>query len=812
MNSIFQKLRDTLPLPERKLLQPLLLLAGVVLSLCFVMTSIVWDVLDPGSYVTGDIAQHTVRSPRNFLVEDTLSSAKNRSDAARGVRRVFILLDGADMLPSHRLANLFAAIKDSATEHPDGRPLSLSKEKRIELERRFGLDLVGEEWEVMLSTANWPRLEAAIDPLITPILKKGVVADKTKLRRALEAGGAVLRQKSNGTEHEILSENSVYDPLEAEAAVRMSYPDAGYGYGIVFDGLARKLALFLIQPNLFFDSDETDRRINAAVAAVLPTYNRILRGQVLVRAGDIVSSAQAERLRALRDQQSVGEVMRMAFGYCLLSALVLVTIFGFFRAMWPGFTATMKDLGLMSAALIGSFLLLKVFTVLGIALGRSYPALGTESVLLATPFAAGGILIQALLGAPFLTVFAVSFALLASVFLEQLWSVVLLIVVGNFIGAHAVKRATRRSSFIVAGLRVAISNALVVGSYLLFYPAVSTSEDLTQMLAAAIGGLLSGILAGGLAPVAEFLGGYITGIKLLELASLDRPLLRDLSLQAPGTWNHSMMMAQLGEAAADAIGAHGLLTRVGAYYHDVGKTKKPLYFVENQKGGENRHDRLAPSMSALIIKSHVKDGIEMAEEHRLPQALIDFIPQHHGTALIEYFYVKALKEAEDGGELVDESHYRYAGPKPQTKEAGILMLADAVEAASRTLSDPSPAKIQGLVQKIINKVFVSGELGQSNLTLRDLHLIAKAFTRVLTGVYHRRVEYSEPAEKKCEPKIAKFPAKERNEAEEQHFAGQRRAANSRYPGEAEGGKPAKEGTSKKGSGPETGDTLKRLGM
>jgi len=295
-----------------------------------------------------------------------------------------------------------------------------------------------------------------------------------------------------------------------------------------------------------------------------------------------------------------------------------------------------------------------------------------------------------------------------------------------------------------------------------------------------------------------------------ELASLDHPLLKELSLQAPGTWNHSMVMGQIGEAAAEAIGANALLTRVGAYYHDIGKTKKPIYFVENQARQENRHEKLTPSMSALIIKAHVKDGIEMAKSHHLPQTIIDFIPEHHGTSLIEYFYDKATKEAEEDDESVDINLYRYPGPKPQSKETGILMLADGVEAASRTLSDPTPAKIQGLVQKMINKVFVSGELEESSLTLKDLHLIAKSFTRVLSGILHRRIEYSEPAEKVRE-KEDKDTERSSAEVAKDSATGAKSDA-SRHTGETPNGKASGEAVSKKPHSKNGKDAIKRLGI
>jgi putative nucleotidyltransferase with HDIG domain len=233
--------------------------------------------------------------------------------------------------------------------------------------------------------------------------------------------------------------------------------------------------------------------------------------------------------------------------------------------------------------------------------------------------------------------------------------------------------------------------------------------------------------------------GYTTDIKLLELANLDRPILRKLMLEAPGTYHHSVVVGSLVEAAADAVGANPLLAKASGYYHDVGKIKKPLYFIENQAGGENKHDKLAPSMSSLILIAHVKDGVEIARHHKLGRAIIDIIQQHHGTSLIAYFYEKAsqLKGTDD----VKMEHFRYPGPRPQTKEAGLVLLADAVEAASRSLENPTPARIKGLVQKIINKLFLDGQLNECELTLRDLHEIARSFNKILTGIHHHRIEY-----------------------------------------------------------------------
>lgn len=270
-----------------------------------------------------------------------------------------------------------------------------------------------------------------------------------------------------------------------------------------------------------------------------------------------------------------------------------------------------------------------------------------------------------------------------------------------------------------------------------------------------------------------------------------------------------MVIGMMVEAAADATGANPVLARVGSYFHDIGKMKKPLYFVENQMPGDNRHDKLSPSMSALIIRSHVKEGLELARQHKLPKIMEDMISQHHGTALIEYFYDKACKEAEeDEGSEVDESLYRYPGPKPQTREAGILMLADGIEAACRTIAEPTHDRIQGLVQKMINKVFSSGQLSECELTLQDLHIIAKCFTRILTGIYHQRIAYAEPAEKINE----KTPLREESSKESSSTEEAGQGASGKDMGSSAQSKKGKTAAGEQSGKDTPEENLKRLGI
>jgi putative nucleotidyltransferase with HDIG domain len=257
--------------------------------------------------------------------------------------------------------------------------------------------------------------------------------------------------------------------------------------------------------------------------------------------------------------------------------------------------------------------------------------------------------------------------------------------------------------------------------------------------------IAAGLLMSGLLPFIERFFNVQTDLSLLELGDPAHPLLQELVRRAPGTYNHSINVASIAQAAAESIGANGLLVRVGAYFHDIGKMLKPGYFVENQHGDDNCHESLLPAMSTLVIIAHVKDGADLARQHNLPDSIIDFIQQHHGTTLVEYFYRRANEQRESDPEAasVDEGSYRYPGPKPQTREAAVLMLADAVESAARTLVDPAPARIESLVDDIAMKRLLDGQFDECGLTLRELSTIQKSLVKSLAAVYHGRIKYQE---------------------------------------------------------------------
>ncbi len=255
----------------------------------------------------------------------------------------------------------------------------------------------------------------------------------------------------------------------------------------------------------------------------------------------------------------------------------------------------------------------------------------------------------------------------------------------------------------------------------------------------AANGLITAVVVMATSKVFEMIFGEITNFTLLELSDSSQPLLKRMVVEAPGTYHHSLIVSNLAEAAADAIGAHGLLARVGAYYHDIGKMVKPEYFTENQMAMGNKHDDLEPSMSRLVILNHVKEGVDMAYKYRLNPRIIEFIPEHHGTSLIHFFYHKALVEGQ--AQEDDEENYRYPGPKPQSKETAIVLLADSVEGATRALDEHTPQKIEDIVRKVINNKFIDGQLDECNLTLREIDTIATTFVRVLGAMYHGRIKY-----------------------------------------------------------------------
>lgn len=372
-----------------------------------------------------------------------------------------------------------------------------------------------------------------------------------------------------------------------------------------------------------------------------------------------------------------------------------------------------------------------------LALSGSYLVFFQQGPIYFLPFAAAAMLCVILfndLAATFVLTLAV--AVSVSGLYRGNFHIELTFLTSGMIAALLVRGARRRNTIIRAGAIVGLVQAL-----LLFLQQGITGASPRDYLFIALNGVVYSFLVIGILPVFEYLFKTVTNISLLELADFNHPLLNRLMLEAPGTYHHSLIVGNLSEAACSAVGAHALLARIGAYYHDIGKLEKAEYFSENQSCLENsKHDDLSPTMSKMVIMNHIKQGVELAKQHKLNSRIVEFIQQHHGTSLVYYFYMRALENTEDENAVRQEG-FRYSGPKPATREAAIIMLADSVEAATRSLKSPTPENIRELVHKLINNKFIDGQLDECDLTLRDLEKIAQVFVRILTGIYHSRISY-----------------------------------------------------------------------
>jgi putative nucleotidyltransferase with HDIG domain len=489
--------------------------------------------------------------------------------------------------------------------------------------------------------------------------------------------------------------------------------------------LAAELISPLVVPNSTFSADLTNAARTKAGDEVVPVPVTIRQGEVIVRNGSQLTAADIEKIDALGLRQPLPDVASFG-GWFLLSVLAVGVLLSWIWRFRPGLWHRDNVLILIGLLVVGATLALKITA-------------GRPTLPFFLPTAAVAILLAVLLDASIATIVIAVIAVIGGAVNGNSLELTTYIFLGGIAGIVAVRRGDRLQVFVQAAVAVLVVNALVVSVFSLL-----GARDLRGILelwfASGASAAGSGIAAVGTFAVLGSVFGILTVFQLLELANPSQPLMRRLLVETPGTYHHSLMVGNLAERAAEAIGADPLLTRVAAYYHDVGKLANPLAFIENQAGGDNIHDQLDPEVSAGILKEHVVDGIDIAYKARLPKALIAFIPQHHGTAIMSYFFARA-KELAGPGAIVDERKFRHAGPKPQSREAALLMLADGVEASVRSLASRDEPAIRAMVTRIIEERTADGQFDECDLTLRDLELIREAFVGQLLGMYHSRIAY-----------------------------------------------------------------------
>lgn len=537
------------------------------------------------------------------------------------------------------------------------------------------------------------------------------------------------------------------------ASVRDSALPGPKGEKVAWRESAEAVAVALVRPNLFFDAERTSAARDEAANAVSQAPVVVQRGQILFREGDRLTTAhvgQVDAMRALRADRSLWAA------WLGVSAFLFVTLAAVHGAMrryvredpfGPRNLATSGALIVLVA--ITGRVLVRISPGLASLLGGDVPS---EAMWFLLPVAGGAMTIRLLMGTARTVAFTVSASVVCGLLmqLDAVWVVYFLLV--GLVAGGMVEHSRERIAVLRSAAATGVFGALVVlmlwvaGNQLgVPTPLSGPLVPWAAVIAAIASGLLSGVVVLALVPLFELVG-FVTDYRLLELASLNHPLMRTLMLRAPGTYHHSVVVGSLAEAACEAIGANGLQAKVAAYFHDIGKSHKPLYFVENQRGGANRHNDLDPLASARVIIDHVVLGVKMAEEHRLPKPILDNIRMHHGTGLLQYFHARAVQNAAaTGGPDVDDAAFRYPGPKPNTREAGVIMLADKVEAATRTVRHPTEHNLRAMIDRIIGSVMADGQFSDCPLTFREIYTIADTFLRVLMGIHHQRIEYPQTA-------------------------------------------------------------------
>lgn len=643
----------------------------------------------------GEAALRAVLAPRSITYVSLYLTEQKRQDAIRQVSQIYSPPDAEivrrQLAQARGITDYLTAVRADPYLPSDGR--------KEAIQAIDGLDLPPSAVNAILSLDNnsWNAVAADVNSVLEQVMRNEI--------RGNELGDA--RRRVGALVSHSLS------PAGTEAVVA--------------------LVQALLVPNSIFDEAATNERRRQASDRVLPVSHGIKQGEAVVREGDVVTPLDLEELQALGLQREKGGLPK-AVGTVVLVGLLVGVLVAYIHRLQPELWVRPRRLLLVGLSFVTAAAVARLMVPEHTLLPYLYPAAALAML--------ASVLINVQLGVILSVLLSVLVGLVSGGSLE----LVVYALVGSLVGALFLWHVEQTNAFTRAGAFVALANILTVGAFRLLHRNYDAA-GLLQLLGVAVG---NGVLSVSLTFAAyAFVGrafGITTSLQLLELARPTHPLFRQLLLNAPGTYHHSIIVGNMAERAAEAIGADPLLARVGAYYHDVGKTTRPYFFIENQADGANPHDRLDPKTSAQIVISHTRDGVALGRQYELPERVQDIIAQHHGTTMAGFFYRVANKEAKEGNALlVKESDYRYPGPLPDTIEAAIVMLAD-VEAVVRSVHPSTPAEMDKLVHEFIQEKLISGQLDRCNLTLRDLDEIRAAFSSVLKSIFHPRIQYPEKEE------------------------------------------------------------------
>lgn len=644
----------------------------------------------------GEESKETIFAP--ISIEDKQATNRAREEAVKDVEPQFRKDEDLINLQIERIDRFYAEARNILANNSLKRETKLAKLKGI-----IPYPLKDEFFEklVNMSPEQLTDMRLVTRDIVYDVLKSGV--KQTELAQKRDMVDSVL----------------VTSTLSSDARM-----------------ITREIARSSIVPNESYDAERTQALQKAARESVKAIM--IKKGQVIVSAGEVVTDDQYQKLKELGYIHKGVDIVPYV-GLALMVIFISVIGFYYVHQFHPTISKDNTKLIMLFFILLLTTIMMKIVTV-----GQNLE--WGETIGYLAPVSFGVMLITLLLNLELALASTMLFGVMSSIFyngdnyllFDLRYGLVAMI--SGALSAFALSDVRNRGSILRAGFIASIASVIPIVAV---YQLVPTEGNWIKIFQSITFGLISGIFSAvltiGVLPLFESMFGILSPLRLLDLSNPNRPLLRKLLIEAPGTYHHSILVGNLAEAAAEAIGADGLLARVGAYYHDLGKTKRPQFFIENQIHRENPHDKISPNLSKTIILSHPRDGVELLKQYKVPEPIQDIAAQHHGTTLLKFFYHKAQKEA-DGAKILEED-YRYPGPKAQFKEAAIVGISDCVEAAVRSLQKPTPARIENLVRKIIQDRLEDGQFNECDLTLKELDLICKAICETLQGIFHSRIEY-----------------------------------------------------------------------
>jgi cyclic-di-AMP phosphodiesterase PgpH len=692
-------------------------------------------------YRLGDYAERDIKSPQYMQIEDIDSSTKNKMDAERMTPPVFDYDPGIYEKLKLRIREAFVEMrKNSSSENA----------KRV-FEEKLGKPVRQDIFNEFRQWAFAARLEKVLVYAVNAV-PRGFIVEQREIIYKEQLPEIIVNNLALDANNEKklvhfsqLSNILTIDEAKERITGRMEFVLDRYKLNqsrLIIDFVEG-----LVEPNLTFNKQLTLEQKENAKKKVNKTVIEVKKGEIIVREGEQIGRLELLKFEALKKAKA--EYKNYIIFLFVLGVLVLAlfSMQAYSKTYLSSFMPkTGKDILIIAVLLFLFTILLRWWFFLASVLDVNIPSIPKHFYLFLFPYISLPLIVRVLINPEMAVLITIFGSLITGIMNEQDFALSLYALYSGLMALVFVRRFEERSVLLLAGLKtgayqMVISVAIVMG--MVNTVDFSWSHIPFYLLAGMFSGLLSAVITEGLVPFVEYFFNYTTNIKLLEVANSNHPLMRELIIRAPGTYHHSMIVGQLASAGAEEIGANALLTRVGSYYHDIGKMGKSAYFIENQQGIANPHDRLNPSMSAMILLSHVKDGVKMIKEFKLGEAIQELIEQHHGTSLMQFFYNKAL-EADPN---VNDLDYRYPGPKPRTREAALVMIADSCEAACRSLEEPTPQRIQVMVDKIINKLFTDGQFDECDITLNRLKTISQIYTKILVALHHARIDYPEqPAE------------------------------------------------------------------